>query len=218
MIDLLARFKNFDFDEFLFKYRLPLTLFLSGAIIAGAGILLVRGGKPESKIEVIETSPDVSRITVEISGAVIKSGVYTFPQGARVEDLLIVAGGISAGADRDWVLRVLNRARKLSDGEKIYIPTSEEINKNQNYQSGSSGAKNQGGYQSVSGVSDVGIGAKVNINIASQKELEELPGIGPVYAQSIIEHRPYSIVEELLSRGVLKKNVYEKIKDAVTVY
>ena len=58
----------------------------------------------------------------------------------------------------------------------------------------------------------------VNINTATLKELDTLPGIGPVYGQNIIEHRPYSTVEELLSKAVLKKNVYEKIKDKVSVY
>ncbi|MHA2055880.1 MAG: ComEA family DNA-binding protein [Candidatus Hodarchaeales archaeon] len=56
------------------------------------------------------------------------------------------------------------------------------------------------------------------MNTATLKELDSLPGIGPVYGQSIIEHRPYSTVEELLSKDALKKSTYEKVKDLVTVY
>jgi len=68
------------------------------------------------------------------------------------------------------------------------------------------------------GVIVVGAGSLTNVNSANQSELEDLTGIGPVYAQSIIEHRPYSNVEELVSKGALKKSVFEKIKDSVTAY
>ncbi len=58
----------------------------------------------------------------------------------------------------------------------------------------------------------------ININGASQKELESLWGIDPVTAQNIIEQRPYSSVEELLNKKILKTNVYETNKDKLTVY
>ena len=58
----------------------------------------------------------------------------------------------------------------------------------------------------------------ININTASQKELESLWGIGPVYAQNIIEHRPYSKVDELIEKKILKTNVYDRNKDTLTVY
>ncbi|EKD47123.1 MAG: helix-hairpin-helix DNA-binding motif-containing protein, partial [uncultured bacterium] len=58
----------------------------------------------------------------------------------------------------------------------------------------------------------------ININAASQSELETLWGIGPVTAQNIIEQRPYSSVEELLSKKIIKQNVYDKIKDQIAVW
>lgn len=58
----------------------------------------------------------------------------------------------------------------------------------------------------------------VNVNTATQKELEALWGIGPVTAQNIIEQRPYSTVEELLNKKILKTNVYETNKDKLSVY
>ena len=58
----------------------------------------------------------------------------------------------------------------------------------------------------------------ININTASQKELESLWGIGPVYAQNIIEHRPYSSLEELLTKKIIKKNVHERNKEYLTIY
>jgi len=58
----------------------------------------------------------------------------------------------------------------------------------------------------------------ININTASQNQLESLWGIGPVTAQNIIEQRPYSTVEELLNKKILKTNVYETNKDKLSVY
>src|SRR3989344_1087747 len=58
----------------------------------------------------------------------------------------------------------------------------------------------------------------ININTASQSELESLWGIGPVYAQNIIEQRPYSSVEELLTKKIIKQNVYDRVKDQISVY
>ena len=51
-----------------------------------------------------------------------KPGVYRLSQDDRIDDALIVAGGVSASADREWMEKFLNRAAKLSDGQKIYIP------------------------------------------------------------------------------------------------
>lgn len=203
---------KFNFEEFIFKYRWPLGLFLVGAILVGFGVFLTRDElHPKSaKIEVLEDSTVAQNsnleLVVEVSGAVEKPGVYKFPLGARVEDVLIAAGGLSADADRVWMERSLNRALKLSDGQKIYIPKDGEINVL---------GENAGGNQTQQSSWGSGL---TNINSASQKELEGLPGIGPVYAQNIIEQRPYSTTEELLNRGVLKKGVYEKIKDLITVY
>jgi competence protein ComEA len=78
-------------------------------------------------------------------------------------------------------------------------------------------ASNSGVDQSVSSTFKAENGELININTASASELESLWGIGPVYAQNIIEHRPYSKVEELLEKKVLKENVYERNKSLLTV-
>ena len=70
-------------------------------------------------------------------------------------------------------------------------------------------------YQSQSTIQGSGL---IDINTASQEELESLWGIGPVYAQNIIEQRPYSNVEELLTKKVIRSDIYEKNKDKLTVY
>ncbi|MBI3443334.1 helix-hairpin-helix domain-containing protein [Candidatus Woesebacteria bacterium] len=212
---LPENFKNWE--EFLFRFRYPILAFLVGIILLGLGFFLTKNGTNLSgtKVEVLEATTEgqeaSSFVVVEIAGQVEKPGVYKLPSGVRIEDLLIVSGGLSQNADRVWVEKSLNRAAKLSDGQKIYIPMVGE-------HSDSLSAKNSGIYQNISSsFSDQGSGL-VDINRATLKELDALPGIGQVYAQNIIEHRPYSSIGELLSKGVLKKSVYEKIKDKIVVY
>ena len=71
--------------------------------------------------------------------------------------------------------------------------------------------------QSVS-VAGASTQAQVNINTASQSDLESLPGIGPVTASKIISDRPYQIVEDLVNKKAVSKAVFEKIKDQIVVY
>jgi competence protein ComEA len=149
-------------------------------------------------------------IVVEISGSVEKPGVYKMKVGDRVDDILIASGGLSLTADRDWVEKNINRASKLSDGQKIYIYSQSEVES----------AKTNGGIkldQGVLGESSSGFSNLININTASQSELEKLTGIGPVYAQKMIEHRPYSTKEELVSKGVVSQKVLEKIKESISL-
>ena len=204
---------NINWNELFFKYRFQILFFLVGAILIGLGFLLAKDSRITSpKIEVLESTterPGESlEVVVEVVGAVEKPGVYKLTKGVRIEDALISAGGISADADRLWMERSLNRAAKLIDGQKIYIPRKDE-------QISGVSTSNLGGYQTISSSQGSGL---VNVNAASQKELESLWGIGPVTAQNIIEQRPYSSVEELLTKKILKSNVYERNKDKLSVY
>jgi len=180
---------------------------LAGLILLSLGLLQVRKTVQLSpdRVNVLEATTEAQKaqtdIVVEISGQVEKPGVYKLQNGSRVEDLIVAAGGISADADRVWLDKTLNRAAKLLDGQKLFIPP-----------------KNSGDikvYQPSNAVQGSGL---VNINTAGLSELDTLPGIGPVYGQNIIEHRPYSNIEELVSKGALKEFVFEKIKDKITAY
>ncbi len=189
---------------------------LLGLILIGAGIFYYNGvGLPRTKVEVLEDAKnsldDGKLITVEIAGQVIAPGVYKLSFDGRVDDLLVKSGGFRADADRGWVDKYLNRAARLSDGQKIYIPKIGE-------QTMGVSAKNSGEYQSGSVPNSSDSNTKIDLNTASLTQLDSLPGIGQVYGQSIIDHRPYSKVEELLSKGVLKASVYEKVKNLVVVY
>ena len=180
---------------------------LIGLILVGFGVLAYKinifssGDKVEVLTSTTEVQDSDKEIVVEIVGAVEKAGVYKMKTGDRIDDLLITAGGISQTADRVWMEKYINRAAKLIDGQKIYI-----------YHLGELGAKD------VLGIARSDLAMSVNINTASQSELEKLKGIGPVYAQNIIEQRPYSNTQELVSKGVISQKVFDKIKNEIAIY
>ncbi len=208
---------KFSFEEFIDANKITIALGLIGVILVGFGVFFAKDAKltSKSKIEILDgtsgSEGEDSEIVVEVGGAVEKPGVYKLKNGDRIEDALIASGGISADADRTWMEKYVNRAAKLIDGQKLYIFSESE-------QSDVLSAKESGGYQSGSSGQGSGFEKLVNINTASAKELESLWGIGPVTAQSIIEHRLYSSVEELLNQKIIKKNVYERNKDRLSVY
>jgi competence protein ComEA len=206
-------------EEFLVKNSKLLVFSLVGLILIGLGFLAYKtdGFIGGDKVEVLKStnagpeSPQNRQgdIVAEISGAVEKEGVYKLPNGSRVNDLIISAGGISQDADREWISKNVNKAARLLDGQKIYI-----------YHSGEVSAKTSGGIkldQEVLGSNIQSNDNLININTGSQSILEKLNGIGPVYATNIIEHRPYSNTEELVSKGVVSKKVFEKIKNSISL-
>lgn len=201
-----------DFQELLEKYSplvksnlVPLGVGIIGLILLVSGIIASTAYKPEEEI-IFQSSEDNNKnekkeIVVDISGAVSSPGVYALEEGSRIKDILILASGLSAEADRDWISKNLNLAQKLSDGSKIYIP-----------------AKGEASLSKTSNVGLVSSEGLININSASSAELESLSGIGPVTASKIIENRPYQAVEDLLNKKILGSKVFEKIKDKISVY
>jgi competence protein ComEA len=206
--------KKFGWEQMIDNNKITITLVFIGLILVGFGAFLFRQGEfgESPEIQVLEsTEKEEELIVVEVAGAVEKPGVYRLRNGSRVEDLLIAADGISASADRDWVEKTINRAAKLKDGQKLYIP---DVSEQKNVLS----ANSNGGGQTASPVQGSGLGDLINVNTATLKELDTLPGIGPVYGQNIIEHRPYSSIEELVERDVLKKSTFEKIREMITAF
>ena len=193
-----------------------LLIILTGFVLTGIGAIYLKSGASmgTTKVEVLEdsvASQNTSEITVEVSGSIENPGVYKLASGSRIEDLLVSAGGFSKDADRNYLDKYLNRASKLTDGQKLYIPSLGE-------QTLGVSAKEGTPDQTISSTFGAQNGVSVNINTASLTELDSLPGIGQVYGQSIIDHRPYSNTQELVSKGAIKQNVFEKIKNQVTTY
>lgn len=197
---------QFSLEEIWERYKLPIVLGLVGLILVGIGTLSVLLlGQKETAIEILPAEEKTSQtIFVDLQGAVEKPGVYELSGDSRLNDLLILAGGLSASADREWVERNLNLAQKLVDGGKLYVPRESERVKEQES-------------EKVAGSSAV-VAGRININSAPASELDSLWGIGEKRAQAIIDNRPYQSIEELLNRKIIPQNVYERIKDEISVY
>lgn len=200
---------NSDVEEILFKYRWYLLAGILGFLLILFGIVASSRQLPffaQDKIEILGEESGGGEIVVEVGGAIEKPGVYKMSAGGRVDEVLIAAGGLSAQADREWVNRTLNRAAKLTDGQKIFIPDKNQI------------SQPKAGPALTENVKSEQTSGLVNVNTASQAELEALPGIGPVTAGKIIGGRPYSDVGELLSRKILPKKVFEENKEKLSVW
>lgn len=142
---------------------------------------------------------DESELVVDVEGGVASPGIHRLPAGSRVADALASAGGYAPSADLAAAARSLNLAAPVVDGQQIYVPVLGEA---------------------VAGGDGGGEGGLVNLNRASQSELEALPGIGPVTAERIIEARaemPFTTLDELVMRDVLTARQLEQIRDLVTV-
>lgn len=209
--------------SFLEEYRVSLIFALMALIFIGLGIFSYNDSlfNSSQKIEILdaaESAEHLQNLIVEITGAVNKPGVYELENGSRIDDLIKLSGGLQDNADRVFLDKIINRAAKLIDGQKIYIPFENEqsgVSSDNNSTGGIGSNASQG--DGVLGVVDTQT-KRVNVNTASQSQLESLWGIGPVTAKNIIEQRPYSSVEELLAKKILKKNVYEKNVDLLSVY
>lgn len=147
-----------------------------------------------------------NKITVDVSGAVTKPGVYSLGADSRVEDAIAAAGGLSGEVDNDRLAKVVNRAAKLSDGSKIYIPKVGDTQTSSNIVTGRDPVSDSlTSHNSIS------------INAASQSDLEALSGIGPVTAKKIIDGRPYTTLEELVAKKAMGQALFDKLKAQLTL-
>jgi competence protein ComEA len=149
-------------------------------------------------------------LTVHVVGQVHHPGVLRLPAGSRVTDAIERAGGATTHAD----LSAINLARPLVDGEQVRVPKPGEAVP----PPGASGAAGTPG--GTSGVAGAGSGL-VNLNTASQADLEELPGVGPVLAQRILdwrtEHGRFTTVDELGEVSGIGEKTFAQLQPKVTV-
>lgn len=165
-------------------------------------------------------------IVVHVSGAVNIEGIVELDSGSRIANAIEKAGGIKENAD----MTDINLAYPLEDGMKIHIPTKEETeayknNENtpaESYVTAASGGVNskEATNSTPSSTSDTA-SKKVNINTATQEELDALPGIGPSIASKIIDYREqngkFNSIEEIKEVSGIGEAKYEKIKDSITI-
>ncbi len=159
-----------------------------------------------------DISQDISndKIIVYVCGAVKESKVVSLKENSRICDAIDAVGGLTKEAD----LTNINLAYILEDGEKIYIPKKgEEINRNNNLN------KDTSSYTSYSS-SEI-LNNKININKATQTELETIPGIGPSTSLKIINYRKengkFTSLEDIKNISGIGNSKYEKIKDYICI-
>ena len=175
----------------------------SASDVRGAG-----DASPDDADEPSAKSSSAAEVYVDVDGAVVRPGVYRLKDGARVSQAIDAAGGLTAEAD----VTGLNRASKITDGQKIYVPTVGE----------QQAAAAVGGADSAAVASGAGSSSGlVNINTASAAELQTLSGIGPSMAQSIIDERTqngaFVSVDDLMRVSGIGEKKLAKIKDCICV-
>ncbi len=181
---------------------------LAGHEQASADLLLNGGIQPAS----------YAQVPVYICGEIMSPGVYYVHSTAIINDVVQMGGGLTLNADHNY----LNLASKVVPNQKIYIPKiGEEIDKYLNSYDNKEGTVSQN--TSISGVEPGGQvrTSMININTATEKELQTLTGIGEVKARAIIEYRMsigrFKRVDELLNVTGIGDKTLEKIRVFITV-
>lgn len=188
-----------------------LTVLLAGAALAAVVVwwtavprpvadLGPRDGRPAVTVE----EPPAEPLLVHVGGAVVRPGIVRLDPGARVGDAIGAAGG----ARPDAVLDGLNLARPLNDGEQVLVP---DATADDGTGGGPSGPAPGGAWRPD---------GRLDINRATPSDLEELPGIGPVLAQRIVDHRdehgPFSEVGDLRDVPGIGEATFQRIAELVT--
>ena len=140
--------------------------------ILGAGLLLLAVSQPRGEAVQLSPPPTAAPMIVHITGAVVEPGVYTQPPGSRVMDAIKAAGGLTPDADST----LINLAKLVEDGMQIWVPR-QFVDDLEGTNPG------QAEYDPPTGHPE----GLININNATQSELETLSGVGPVIAMAIIQ-------------------------------
>jgi competence protein ComEA len=183
------------------KVSKQLLIALAG-VVAVASLVLVAVNRPEPptgefSVSADETANEVIEqfLYVHVVGEVLSPGMYQLPIGARLVDAVFAAGGLTEDADNASV----NLARELTDGEQIIVFSISQEGE-------------------AAGTTSSGL---VSLNRAGDKELEELPGIGPALAGRIIAWREanggFKSVQDLLKVSGIGESLLAGVIDLVTL-
>ena len=184
-----------------------------------------------------ETSNEMSDIYIYVTGEVNHQGVVVLKEGSRISDAIDAAGGITGAAN----ISKINLVFVLEDGMKVNIPNDNDLKNNPDFKyitmgsgagdintsiNGASGgvSSNNGGSSGSSSNSKNTYPTKiqvVNINTATQTELETLPGIGPSLSLKIIHYREengkFTSIEDIKNVSGIGDSKFNNIKDYITV-
>ena len=170
----------------------------------------------ENKIENINAEiEEKSQIIVHIAGEILNPGVISLDEGARIIDAINKAGGLTNEAD----LSKVNLAYILEDAQKIYIPN---VNEKEIIENMRSEIVKSGSTQENSNTGEkLKNGEKININTATQKELQKLTGIGESIALRIINYRKengkFNTIEDIKNVSGIGESKFNKIKNDIIV-
>lgn len=179
--------------------------------LLAAGMLLLVARQPEGETVRLSPPPTPLPLVVHVTGAVVRPGLFRLSPGSRVQDAITAAGGFAAQAEESG----LNLAAQVQDGDLIRV-LSKPV----------AGAAPAGTAPAIQpparsgGIEASTAGMLVDINTASAEELEELPGIGPVTAQKIVdyraEHGSFATIAAIQDVPGIGPATFEKIQDLIT--
>ena len=174
--------------------------------------------KEQEKVDI------TNKIMVYITGEVKNPGIYELEENSRIKDVIEKAGGLKETAD----ITDINLATILQDEDKITIPSKEEnkqekqnTEKIQSNKQSKTTEKSQNTTSISINTTGKNQNTKVNINTATQTELETLPGIGPSTASKIVSYRKengkFKSIEEIKKVNGIGESKYKKIKELIKV-
>jgi len=203
MLDTLTKKQKIIFFIILFIMSIIIIYYIYSSLYSNEFTLYDDTNLTSSNDLILDSTINTSEenednlITVYICGEVKENIVVTLLENSRVCDAIDAAGGLTPNAD----LTAINLACILEDGEKIYIPKI--------------------GEQIIEKESDSFSSEKININKASQTELETIPGIGPSTALKIINYRKengkFSKIEDIKNVSGIGDSKFNSIKEYITI-
>jgi len=199
-----------------------IILFCTAVVCALNLYLYFKFASSDNKTEIVINTGEVDAsqegsgvgesFPVHVSGAVNFPGVYTLKDGELVLDLIRLAGGFSPSAELTWVSKKLNLSEVPAANSRLYIPFSWDSN----YSLGAEVEEGSAEAETLEeGQEDLPDTALINVNSASLAALDSLDGIGPAYAQRIIDNRPYTSLEEFISKSGLSVNLANSISEYI---
>ena len=174
-------------------------------------------GNEEDKKENISSA---TGIYVHIDGYVNNPGVYQIKENERINVLIEKAGGLKNG----YSIKNINLAAKLSDGDKVYIPSIEEektIGNQNNNNNANIGGKHTNNGNNLNNNVSITKNNKININTANVSELKQITGIGESTANKIIDYREnvgkFKKIEDIKEVKGIGDSKFESLKNKITI-
>lgn len=181
-----------------------------------SNLIISNGIEKEAKENDTKDIEEKNKIVVYIAGAIKNEGVYELEENSRITDIIEKAGGLTDDAN----INNINLAYILQDGVKVYIPKDNDKNEIKD-ETNIYVSKENGESNIDNGTSVEKKNSKININTATQTELETLPGIGPSTATKIINYRKengkFNSIEELKKVSGIGDSKYNKIKEMIRI-